>query len=81
MSLKDALLVPVAFVALLAGIIAVSVGFYGTALCVAAVFAREWPSWPEVFYGVGPLAAGIAILDLLVNHWPGGKMRIRGRKR
>ncbi len=76
MSLKDALLVPVAFVALLAGIRAVFAGLYETAMCLAGAVAHEWPSWSDVLYSVGLLAGGIAVLDVLVNRWRVGKMKI-----
>ena len=81
MSLKNALLVPIAFLGLLLGIVAVLVGLYCTAECVAAAFAREWHrDWGELALGLGLLVGGMAVLDVLVNRWQVGKMRIGGRK-
>lgn len=81
MSLKDALSVPIAFVALLVGILAVLVGLYGTAMFVAATVAHEWhSSWRDLLFSVGLLAGGIAVLDVLVNHWRAGKTKIGGQR-
>ena len=80
MPAKDALLVPAAFLALLLGIVAVLVGLWGTAECVAEAIATSHLEIGCLLPNLALLALGIAVLDLVINRWRAGKMRIGGPK-
>ena len=71
----------VACVAALLGIVAVLAGLWCTAESIVELIAspRYW-DLRSMLFGVVSLAGGIAVLDVLMNRWPGGKIKIDGRK-